>query len=113
MCQDFYTEISKSLRYFLRKVLLLKVSSFLFKTHMQLLEVLPQRTLKPAIIVAWEKNNALNLTSKAGALLNLMAFYWAGMISVVRKRVSKEIASVRAALFPHHQPGLELTGESH
>lgn len=97
----------------MRKVLLLKVSSFSFKRHMQILVVLPQRTQKPAIIVAWEKNNALNLTSIAGALLNLMAFYWAGMISVVRKRVSKEIASVGAALFPHHQPGLELTGESH
>lgn len=80
---------------------------------MQTLVVLPQRTRKPAIIVAWEKNNALNLTSKAGTLLSLMALYWAGMISVVRKRVSKEIASVRAVLFPHHQPGLELTGESH
>lgn len=78
----------------MRKVLLLKVSSFLHKTHMQTLVVLPQRTRKAAIIVAWEKNNALNLTSKTGALLNLMALYWAGMLSVVRKRVSKEIASV-------------------
>jgi len=40
-----------------------------------------------------------------------MAFYWAGMISVVRKeRVSKEIANIRAVSFLH-QPGLELAGE--
>ena len=59
-----------------------------------------------------EKNNALNLTSRAEALLNLMAFYWAGIISLVRKeRVSKEITNIRAVSF-HHQPGLELTGES-
>lgn len=86
MCQDFYTEISKSLRYLLRKVLLLKVSSFSFKTHMHILVVLPQRTRKPAITVAWEKNNALNLTSKAGALLNLMAFYWAGYDKCCKKK---------------------------
>lgn len=43
-----------------------------------------------------------------------MAFYGAGVISLVRKaRVSKEIADIRAVSFCHHQPGLELAGESH
>lgn len=60
------------------------------------------------------ERNASNITSRAEALLNLKAFYWAGMMSLVRKeRVSKEIANIRAVSFPHHQPGLELTGESH
>lgn len=54
------------------------------------------------------------LTSRAEAFLHLMAFYGAGAISLVRKaRVSKEIADIRAVSFCHHQPGLELAGESH
>lgn len=55
VCQDSWTEISKSLRHLLRKVLFLKVSSFLFKTHMLILVALPQETQKPAVIIAWKK----------------------------------------------------------
>lgn len=82
------------------KVLFLAVSSFLFKTHMLILVALPQRTWKPAIIIVWGGKNALSLTSRAEACLGLMAFYGAGMISLVRKaRVSKEIADIEQSPF--------------
>lgn len=68
----------------------MKVCSFLFKTHMLILVAFPQRAQKPAIIIAWKKN-ALNLTGRAEALLNLTAFYWAGMLRLVRKESVRKL----------------------